>query len=100
MIATCHDAEEGYAKAAKGAHNTRISDQLTRLSDERARFACELYQVVQGLGGKPERDAHFGDVLHRGWVNLETRIRSKGELALIGECLEGEQSTVQHTSMH
>ncbi len=96
LIASCHDAEEGYAKAAKGAHNTRISDHLTKLSGEREHFASELYQVVRSLGGEPARDAHFGGILHRGWVDLETRIRSKGEVELIRECIEGEQSTVHH----
>lgn len=96
LISTCHDAEEGYAKAAKGVHNTRISDLLTGLSGERERFASELFEVVKQLGGEPAHDAHLGGILHQGWVDLETRIRSKGEIELIRECMLGEQETIQH----
>ncbi|MFL6463661.1 MAG: DUF2383 domain-containing protein, partial [Bryobacteraceae bacterium] len=42
LIATCHDAEEGYAKAAKAVHDNALSAQLTGISGRRSQFADEL----------------------------------------------------------
>jgi uncharacterized protein (TIGR02284 family) len=39
VIATCHDSEEGYAKAAKGVHNDELRDRLTEISGRRSQFA-------------------------------------------------------------
>ncbi|MBV9081975.1 MAG: PA2169 family four-helix-bundle protein [Acidobacteriaceae bacterium] len=96
LIATCHDAEEGYAKAAKGVHNPRLSDRLVSISGARARSAGELAELVAGLGAEPARDAHFGGILHRGWVDLETRIRPKTEIEMLLECIEGDRGTLKH----
>jgi uncharacterized protein (TIGR02284 family) len=96
LISICHDAEEGYAKAAKGVHNPHLSDRFVALSDLRGRWAGELADLVSKLGGKPATDGSFSGILHRGWVDLETRIRSKSELEIVRECLAGETATVNH----
>ncbi len=96
LIATCHDAEEGYAKAAKGVHDTALSDRLSSISGERARFAAELSAEVFKEGGKAASDAHYGGILHAGWVDLETRIRPKAEVEIVRECLLGDEATLKH----
>jgi uncharacterized protein (TIGR02284 family) len=96
LISTCYDAEEGYAKAAKGVHNPHLSDRLVTLSDQRAQWAGELSGVVTNLGGEAATDGSFSGILHRGWVDLETRIRSKSEQEIVRECLAGETLTVKH----
>ena len=96
LIATCHDSEEGYAKAAKGVHDRTISDRLAGISGERERFATELGKLVSRLGGQPASDAHYGGVLHRGWVDLETRIRPKDQHDLLEDCVRGDTGTLKH----
>ena len=96
LIATCHDAEEGYAKAAKGVHDHALSDQLTAISGQRNQFAEELSKVVSGLGGHPATDAHYGGILHTGWVDLDTRIRPKSEHDILEDCLRGDEGTLKH----
>ena len=96
LVATLRDAEEGYAKAAKGVHNTHLSNRLVDLSAERGRFADEIAQTVQALGATPSQDAHFGGILHKGWVDLETRIRPKSEIEIVRECIAGEGETLKH----
>lgn len=96
LIATCHDAEEGYAKAAKGVHDHALSDQLTEISGQRGQFADELSKVVSGLGGQPATDAHYGGILHSGWVDLETRIRPKNEHDTLEDCRRGDEGTLRH----
>jgi uncharacterized protein (TIGR02284 family) len=96
LIATCRDAEEGYAKAAKGVHDHALSDQLTEISERRGQFADELSKVVSGLGGQSATDAHYGGILHSGWVDLETRIRPKNEHDILEDCQRGDAGTLKH----
>lgn len=96
LVATCHDAEEGYAKAAKGVHDRAISDRLTGISGERERFAAELREQVRKLGQSAATDAHYGGILHRGWVDLETRIRPKNQHDLVQDCQRGDEGTLKH----
>lgn len=96
LIATCYDAEEGYSKAAKGVHNDALSDQLTGISGQRDQFAVELGKIVSSLGGQPATDAHYGGILHSGWVDLETRIRPKDEHDILQDCRRGDEGTLRH----
>lgn len=96
LIATCHDAEEGYAKAAKGVHDHALSERLTAISGRRGQFAEELRKVVSGLGEPASSDAHFGGILHRGWVDLEARIRPKSVPEILSNCRDGDQETLKH----
>lgn len=96
LISTCRDAEEGYAKAAKGMHDREWSDRLTALSSERAAFADEIGGIVSKMSAEPSRNAHFGGILHRGWVDLETRLRGKDDGELLHECRLGDQETLNH----
>lgn len=96
LIATCHDAEEGYGKAAKGVHDNRLSDRLAEISGERGRFAEEIGRFVQSPAGRADTDLHEGGILHRGWVDLETRIRPKDRNEILRECIEGDEGTLKH----
>ncbi len=96
LVATCHDAEEGYGKAAKGVHNNELSDRLAEISGERGRFADELGKFIAEAGDRARIDEHEGGILHRGWVDLETRIRPKDQNDLLRDCLNGDEGTLKH----
>ncbi|MBV9033243.1 MAG: PA2169 family four-helix-bundle protein [Acidobacteriaceae bacterium] len=96
LIATCRDAEEGYAKAAKSMHDNTLSHRLTEISGQRGQFADELSKLVSGLGGQSATDAHYGGILHSGWVDLETRIRPKDERDILQDCQRGDEGTLKH----
>ena len=96
LAATCNDASEGYAKAAKGVRNTDLSNWLTEVSTERDQFASDLGAVIRKLGGESGADLHEGGILHRGWVDLEQNIRSKDEHEILEECLAGDSGTLKH----
>jgi len=96
LIATCRDSAEGFGKAAKGAHSDQLRQQLTEVERSRAEFADQLTQVAKDLGFQPEMTGHVGEILHRGWVDLETRIRPESDGHLIEECRGGEEGTLKH----
>lgn len=96
LVASCNDAAEGYAKAAKGVHDTQLSDRLAQISNEREQFATDLTSAIQQLGGEPRNDLHEGGILHRGWVDLEQSLRPKDEHEILQECVEGDSGTIKH----
>jgi uncharacterized protein (TIGR02284 family) len=96
LIATSHDSEEGFGKAAKGVHSDELRDMFTEISKQRAAFAAELEEHVRRLGGKPDTTGHYGALLHPGWGDLEARIRPKDDLAFLAECRRGEESSLKH----
>lgn len=96
LIATCHDSEEGYAKAAKGVHNDELRMRLTAISGRRDELAAELGRLVSGAGEAASQDAHYGGILHRGWVDLETRLRGKDDNEILRECAAGDEATLKH----
>ena len=96
LISTCRDSEEGFGKAAKGAHSDELRDRLMKFVQQRHDFAAELQEWVRRLGAQPAERAHGGGVLHRGWVDLEQRIRPKDDETLINECARGDETTLKH----
>ena len=96
LIATCRDSAEGFGKAAKGAHSDQLREQLTEIERSRGDFADQLTQLAKNLGFEAETTGHIGEILHRGWVDLETRIRPEEDGHLIDECRRGEEGTLKH----
>jgi len=96
LIATSNDSWEGFGKAAKGAHDDAFRSWLTDVSLQRAGFARRLSDEVRKAGGEPAQAGHGGGILHPGWVDLETRLRSKDDGEIRRECAEGEEETRRH----
>lgn len=95
LVAALRDSEEGFAKAARGAHSDALRDVFSTCSRQRARYAAELEEEIRALGAGPSGAAHFGGIL-RGWVDLKARIRPRDDGAFIEECVQGESGTLQH----
>jgi uncharacterized protein (TIGR02284 family) len=103
LVAACNDAAEGYAKAAKGVHDGDLSDWLAAASADRERFASELNHELRRIGEQPRLDLHEGGILHKGWVDLEQRLRStaehlhsKDDTEILRECIAGDTGTLHH----
>lgn len=103
LVATCNDAAEGYAKAAKAVHDTDLSDWLASASADRERFAADLTHALEEMGEEPRLDLHEGGILHKGWVDLEQRLRSteqhlhsKDDKEIIRECIAGDSGSLSH----
>jgi uncharacterized protein (TIGR02284 family) len=69
---------------------------LTDISTRRGDFSDELRKLVSDAGAQASSDAHYGGILHRGWVDLETRLRGKDDSEILRECLDGDEGTPKH----
>jgi uncharacterized protein (TIGR02284 family) len=103
LIATSNDAAEGFAKAAKGVHDTEISNWLAAASNQREGFSADLSKALKEMGEEPRLDLHVGGILHKGWVDLEQRLRStephlrsKDDKEILRECIAGESGSLSH----
>jgi len=96
LISSCRDSEEGFGKAAKGAHSDQLRNRLIGIARQRADFADELAAQVRELGGEPAETAHVSGIQHEGWPQLEERIRPKDDRSFIVECERGEENTLRH----
>jgi uncharacterized protein (TIGR02284 family) len=56
----------------------------------------ELRNLVSDSRAAVSTDAHYGGILHRGWVDLETRLRGKDDSEILRECLDGDEGTLKH----
>jgi uncharacterized protein (TIGR02284 family) len=96
LISTCMDSNEGFLKAAKGVHDDELRDTLTAIANRRSEMADELRRSAHELGARPAELGHGGGVLHRGWVDLEQRIRPKDDPTFVADCRRGEDGTLSH----
>lgn len=103
LIATSNDASEGFGKAAKGVHDTELSNWLAAASNQRDSFSADLTKELKNMGEEPRLDLHVGGILHKGWVDLESRLRStaphlhsKDDSEIIRECIAGETGSLRH----
>jgi hypothetical protein len=55
------------------------------------------------MGDQPRQDWHEGGILHKGWVDLDQRLRSterhlhsKDDKQILRECTAGDSGTLKH----
>src|SRR5437868_8064777 len=96
LASTCRDAEEGFNKAAKGAHSDELRSLFGAHAKQRAQFAAELDKAVQRYGSVPGETGHGSGPLRRGWKELEARIRPKSDPEFMAEAADGEESGLKH----
>ncbi len=77
-------------------HSDNLRNRFTGIALERSQFADELAEHVRRLGGDPPVAGHQSGILHRGWRELETSIRPKGDYEFLVECEAGEENTLRH----
>jgi len=91
------DGEKGFATAADDAQRQDLKELFHNYSLQRATFGLELdgqLRQISQLGGDPEESGTVTGALHRGWIALRSAVSSGGDLAVLEECLRGEESAL------
>ncbi|SFP91451.1 PA2169 family four-helix-bundle protein [Hymenobacter arizonensis] len=93
---------KGYQEAAEGVTNPQLKSELSRLSQQRAKFASELSQHASQFGISTEDNGTVEGALtdaaaavHRGWINLKSAITGQSDSAILGECETGDSVALQ-----
>ena len=94
LIQTCKDGQEGFKDAAEGVDNSQLKTVFYDYSQQRARFAGELQEMVRGMGEEPEDAASFTGSIHRGWINIKSAVTGHDETSILNECERGEDVAV------
>lgn len=90
LVETSKDGEKGFATAAEDAKNPELKEIFSKRSQDCARGAAELQDVIASHGGKPQEGGSVAGALHRGWVNLRAAVSTRDDLAILEECERGE----------
>jgi uncharacterized protein (TIGR02284 family) len=61
-----------------------------RRADDCTKGASDLQQIVMRRGGKPEEGGSVAGAMHRGWVDLKSKVADRDDLAILEECERGE----------
>jgi uncharacterized protein (TIGR02284 family) len=94
LIETCRDGEQGFRTAAENLEDPRVKSLFTDVARERAKFAEELKDQVERLGGRPEEGGSTAGAAHRGWMNVKAAVTGHDEKRIIAEAERGEDVAV------
>ena len=95
LIETCRDGEQGFREAAENLRDPSVKTLFSGFATERARFAEELKDQVQRLGGKPEEGGTTAGAAHRGWMNVKGAVTGHDDKSIIAEAERGEDVAVE-----
>lgn len=90
LVETSKDGEKGFRAAAEDTKNAELRTVFMRRAEDCARGASDLQQIVTRLGGKPEQGGSIAGAMHRGWVDLKSKVAERDDLAILEECERGE----------
>lgn len=90
LVETSKDGEKGFRTAAEDTKNTELKTIFMRRADDCSKGASDLQQIVMRLGGKPEEGGSVAGAMHRGWVDLKSKVTDRDDLAILEECERGE----------
>ena len=94
LIETLRDGEQGFRTAAQNLKDTQVKSFFTEKAQERAKFAEELKDEVQRLGGRPDEGGSTAGAAHRGWMNIKAAVTGHDDTRIIAEAERGEDVAV------
>lgn len=90
LIETCLDGRNGFLDAEHLAQNARLKRLCAELAHQRAEFAASLRDEARHLGGEPNEAGSVPGGLHRRWIAVKAAVAGQDDLAILSECLRGE----------
>jgi uncharacterized protein (TIGR02284 family) len=96
LVETSKDGERRFRKAAEDSHDAQLKSLFVSRADDCSRGARELQDLVQRLGGKPERGGSVTGALHRGWTDVKSAVAGRTEYDILADCEKGEDVAKKH----
>ncbi len=92
LVRVNRDAEAGFGAAAENVKNSELETLFTGYAKQHAKFAAELQEEVEHLGGNSSDAGTLGGALHRGWMDLKSAVSGHSAAAMLKSCESGEES--------
>jgi uncharacterized protein (TIGR02284 family) len=90
LIETCKNGEYGFQTCAEHAQSNELQALFRSRAIECRDSAGVLQSYVLQYGGNPEVDGTAAGALHRGWMNLRSKLTDSTDLVLLNECERAE----------
>jgi uncharacterized protein (TIGR02284 family) len=92
LIRLNRDAEAGFLNAAENVRNSELDTLFHGYARQHAKFAADLGEEVERLGGDVSDSGTAGGALHRGWMDLKAVLSGHSAAAILASCASGEES--------
>jgi uncharacterized protein (TIGR02284 family) len=89
------DSGEGYRFAASAVSDADLQKIFNTNSATRETFAKQLQSVVAQYGEEPADEGSVKAVLHRTWLTFKADLTTKNEVAVVEECIRGDEEAVE-----
>ncbi len=86
------DAEAGFRTAAEQTENSELETLFDGYTKQHAKFAVELQQEIERLGGTFSDSGTFGGTLHRGFMDVKSALSGHSAKGILASCESGEES--------
>lgn len=90
LITRNYDAEKGYQQAAEQADNAELKNLFNHFAEQRYQFGHEIKDEIKKLGGDINKGTSLKGDLHRAWIDLRSTFASNDDVAVLDECIRGE----------
>lgn len=97
LIETLQDGEDGFARVAEKVADSdtpQLSDELRRLSEQRAQFRGELELLAREYGDNIDESGSAAGTVHRGWIALKDALTGSSPDAVLKAAVTGENHAV------
>jgi len=94
LIESCKDGERGFLSASTHVENPTFRALFEKMAAQRARIATDLEPHAQRLGGETAAEGTSAAALHRGWIDIKSRIKRHDDHAILVEAERGDALTV------
>ncbi|HZU24545.1 MAG TPA: PA2169 family four-helix-bundle protein [Bryobacteraceae bacterium] len=94
VISVCRDAEEGFRSAAEAVKDAGLKRIFEQYSQQRATFAAQLQQALQGTGREADNPSGVGGKMHGAWIKLKGALTGHSEHQILAETERGEDYSV------
>ena len=92
LIRVNRNAEQNFAAAAERIRNSELETLFGGYAKQHAKFASELQQEIERLGGSYCESGTVGDALHRGWMDVKAAVSGDSAAAMLASCATSEES--------
>jgi uncharacterized protein (TIGR02284 family) len=95
LLSITNDGKQGYENAAKDIKDVSLQQMFRQYSLERGRYAAEITDEINSLGGSPDQSGGPLGALHRVWMDIKAAITSGDRDAILNACITGEEAAVK-----